>query len=159
MIKYNLNMTAIRNLIFFFTLINIAVLSIFIYIGVFYEKPKIDTDAAKEKMFLEARAKNYGQNYKFDPLLINIDSNRNKLGFLSLEMTLILFENKYVGIVDNFKPYISDLIIYTVSQMKVDLLNTVYGKILLEERIKKRINKLLKKKLVKDILFTKFIIQ
>ena len=56
-------------------------------------------------------------------------------------------------------PVVQDRIIDITSKMGPDELNSLSGKILLEDRLKREINKTMKKPMVKNIYFASFIVQ
>ena len=94
-----------------------------------------------------------------DEILVNLYSREARLRFLNTQMNIILFEEADREIVTQMKPFIFDILIDIGGNMRPSELNSVTGRLILEERIKNKFNEFSKKKLIKKILFTKFIIQ
>ena len=110
---------------------------------------------------MQANARNvvFAESFKLKNIVVNLPHPTTKLRFLDMILHLVPFESKYVETLEKYKPQISDIVISVSSKMTPDDLNTATGKILLESRIKTKINDLLGKAVVKEILFSKFIIQ
>ena len=96
---------------------------------------------------------------KFPELLINLYSRQTRLRFLQVQMNLEVFEEKDKDKVNTYKAFITDSLIDITSNLTPAELNSVTGRILLETRIKNRVNEQLDHKLIKKIYFSKFIIQ
>lgn len=96
---------------------------------------------------------------KFPELLLNLYSKQTRLRFLQLQMNLEVFNEKDKQIVETYKAFITDSLIDITGNLSPAELNSVTGRILLETRIKNRVNEQLKKKVIKKIYFSKFIIQ
>ena len=94
-----------------------------------------------------------------DEIVVNIYSREARLRFLNTQMNLVLFNESDRELVMGMKPHIFDTLIDIAGNMKPKELNSITGKILLETRVKKQINDLLKRPVLKKILFSKFIIQ
>ena len=95
----------------------------------------------------------------FDEIVVNLYSRERRLRFLDLIMNLDVYEDGQQEQVRNLKPIILDTLIDITGNMNPEELNSVTGKILLEARLKNKINDLVGNKLVKKIYFSKFIIQ
>ena len=94
-----------------------------------------------------------------DETVVNLYSREVKLRFLNTQMNLVLFEEKDRELVMGMKPHIFDRLIDVAGNMKPKELNSVTGRILLETRVKTKLNDLTKRPVIKKILFSKFIIQ
>lgn len=94
-----------------------------------------------------------------EEIVVNLYSREARLRFLNTQLNLVLFEEKDRSLAMSLKPHIFDALIDITGNMRPKELNSVTGRILLETRLKKKINKLLKKPVIKKILFSKFIIQ
>jgi flagellar FliL protein len=79
--------------------------------------------------------------------------------WLEVEVNLELFKEEDLGFVKAYLAAVQDRIIEITSKMGPDEINTVSGKVLLEERLKNEFNRVLKKKVVYKIYFSKFIVQ
>ena len=94
-----------------------------------------------------------------DKIVVNLYSREVKLRFLDTQMNLVLFEEKDREFVMGLKPHVFDALIDIAGNMKPKELNSVTGRILLETRVKNKVHELLKRTVIKKILFSKFIIQ
>jgi flagellar FliL protein len=79
--------------------------------------------------------------------------------YVELEIHLVLFKSDDAGIIKTYLSVVQDKIITVASKMGADELNSLTGKILLEDRLKKEINKSLGKPVVKSIFFSRYIVQ
>ena len=95
----------------------------------------------------------------FPKMTINLYSRQTRLRFLDLQMGLEVFEEADKEVVKAQKSFVEDSLIDIAGNMQPEELNSVTGRILLETRIKDRINNKIGKKAVKKIYFSKFIIQ
>jgi flagellar FliL protein len=97
----------------------------------------------------------------YDEIIVNLYSREARLRFLNTQMNIVLFEEQDRNLVMILKPYVFDALIDIAGNMKPKELNSVTGKILLEKRVKDRINTMssLPRPMIKKILFSKFIIQ
>lgn len=96
---------------------------------------------------------------QFKPQIINLYSRDVRLRFLEVQMNLEVFQESDKEIIDTFKSFITDSLINIAGNLAPAELNSVTGRILLETRIKNTVNERLKRKVIKKIYFSKFIIQ
>ena len=68
---------------------------------------------------------------------MNLPARTARLRFLELEISLFPFKEKQKAKLEALTPILKDTIIDVSSKMSPDELNSISGKILLEERIKK----------------------
>mgnify|MGYP000224038940 CR=1 FL=1 len=94
-----------------------------------------------------------------DEIIVNLYSKERRLRYLNTQMNIDLFYERDREDVSSLKAQIFDAIIDIAGNMKPSELNSVTGRILLESRIKTRVNQTAKKSLVKKIYFSKFIVQ
>jgi flagellar FliL protein len=99
------------------------------------------------------------QPVTFNEMVMNLYSRERRLRFLNLTMNLEVYEDGQQERVNTMKPIIIDALIDITGNMRPDELNSVTGKILLEARLKNKINAVVNSRLVKKIYFSKFIIQ
>ena len=92
-------------------------------------------------------------------ILVNLPSNTSRLRFLELEISLFPFKNDQKPKIEKKLPILKDTIINVVSKMEPDELNSISGKILLEERIKRVFHSNVDEKLISKIFYTKFVVQ
>ena len=91
--------------------------------------------------------------------VVNLYSREVKLRFLETQMNLVLFEERDREALMNMKPKVFDALIDVAGNMQPKELNSVTGRILLETRVKNKVNKIAGRPILKKILFSKFIIQ
>lgn len=94
-----------------------------------------------------------------DEKIVNLYSREARLRFLSTEMNIVLFREADRTYVNNNKVLVYDALIDIAGNMKPAELNSVTGRILLENRIKNRVNKQVGRSVIKKIFFSKFVIQ
>jgi flagellar FliL protein len=144
-------------------LTTLAVIGLFYYTEKVYKKPPIDENKERDALFKEKNTKSLPYIYKIDKMtvsLIPIDPNKNqRMRWLEVEVNLELFKEEDLGFVKAYLAAVQDRIIEITSKMGPDEINTVSGKVLLEERLKNEFNRVLKKKVVYKIYFSKFIVQ
>jgi flagellar protein FliL len=90
---------------------------------------------------------------------VNLYSRESRLRFLDVEINVEVYQDGMQTQVQNIKPILFDTLIDIAGNTKPEDLNSVTGKILLESRLKTKVNELINKKLIKQIYFSKFIIQ
>ena len=94
-----------------------------------------------------------------EEISVNLYSRKTRLRFLNIKLDLELFQNGMQEKLKDLTPVINDQLIDIAGNMKAGELNSITGKILLESRIKKRLNNILGAPIIKRIYFSKFIIQ
>lgn len=95
----------------------------------------------------------------FKEKVVNLYSRQRRLRFLNLIMNIEVYDEGQEKIVGLYKPLINDALIDITGNMKPEELNSVTGKLLLESRLKSKVNALIKKPVIKKIYFSKFIVQ
>lgn len=137
----------------------VSAIGILIYSGYIYKKPLISDRAQKKQLIEDSRLKSFIPPIKLDKLIINLSSKRSKLKFLDIQIHALAFEAATADTIPGVQAQINDAIIQVASRMSPPELNSITGKMLLENRLIKRINKILGGKKIKDLYFTKFVIQ
>lgn len=144
-------------------LATLAVVGLFYYTEKVYKKPPIDEAAMKAEMLHTVDSKAIPTFFKVDKMTISLipknEAANSRMRWLEVEMHLVLFEAKDLDEVKAYLPMVQDRIIDITSKMGADELNSLTGKILLEDRLKKEINKSMKRPVVKNIFFASFIVQ
>jgi flagellar FliL protein len=144
-------------------LATLAVVGLFYYTEKMYKKPPINEDAEKTALLTSVDAKAIPTFFKVDKMTISLipanGSVNARMKYLELEMHLVLFEAGDLELMKASLPIVQDRIIEISSRMSPDELNSLSGKILLEDRLKREINKAMKKPVVKNIYFASFIVQ
>ena len=124
-----------------------------------YQKPLPSDEIEKQNLIEDSKVSVAPDIYKVEKLIINLNSASRRLRFLELEAHLVPFKSNSLDIFEAKKFYVKDAIIDIASNMAPEELNTVAGKVILEERIRKRLNDFFGKSLVKEIYFSIFVVQ
>lgn len=144
-------------------LATLAVTGLFFYTEKMYKKPPIDEALEKKALETDQDAKSLPTFFKVEKMTISLipkDEAANKrMRWLEIETHLVLFEASDLELMKVSLPIIQDRLIDITSKMGPEELNTLSGKILLEDRLKREINKALGKVIVKGIFFASFIVQ
>ncbi|MFA6235865.1 MAG: flagellar basal body-associated FliL family protein [Bacteriovorax sp.] len=140
-----------------------AVIGLFYYTEKVYKRPPIDEAKEKESLLKDSDSKGVPAFYKLEKMTVSLvpkDPNANqRMRYVELEIHLVMFKADDAGIIKTYLPLVQDKIIVIASKMGADELNSLTGKILLEDRLKKEINKSLGKPVVKSIFFSRYIVQ
>jgi flagellar FliL protein len=141
----------------------LAVTGLFYYTEKVYKRPPIDEAAEQKALMAEVNAKSLPTFFKVDKMTISLtpknEALNSRMRWLEIEIHMVLFEEKDLEQMKINLPLIQDRIIDITSKMGPDELNSLSGKILLEDRLKREINKSLGTIVVKNIFFASFIIQ
>ena len=144
-------------------LATLAVVGLFYYTEKVYKRPPIDENAEKKALLTSVDAKAIPTFFKVDKMVISLipknESANSRMRWLEIEMHFVLFEAHDLDLMKVNLPMVQDKIIDITSKMGPDELNSLSGKILLEDRLKREINTKLKKPVVKNIYFASFIVQ
>ena len=153
------NKTIDTALIGLLTLASMATLGIFIYTEMVFKKPLPDEGRELEALKTDSELSVAPEIYKLDKLIINLNSRGSRLRFLDVEIHLVPYKSNALETFDSQKAFIIDAILDISSNMEPEELNTVAGKVLLEERIRRRLNDFFGKALIKEIFFSRFVVQ
>ena len=134
-------------------------LALFIYTNVVYKKPLPDESTELSELEKAARLQTEVGPFKLDKMTINLASEQTRLRFLDVEVHLLPFQEEGLKILEEHKTKMFDIIIEVAGTLSPDELNSVSGKILLENRLKKKINEYLKNQVVREIFFSTFVVQ
>jgi len=144
-------------------LTTLGVIGLFYYTEKMYKRPPIDENKEREAFLKDGDPKAIPSFYKLDKLTVSLvpkDPNANqRMRYIELEVHLVLFKAEEAGVIKTYQMVVQDKIITIASKMGADELNTLTGKILLEDRLKKEINKALEKPIIKSIFFSRYIVQ
>ncbi len=91
--------------------------------------------------------------------VVNLHSRSSRLRYLDLEMNVLTFHNDQKELVKGREYVFKDVVIEIASQLDPEELESVTGKMLLENRIKKQVNAKLGQPVVKQIFFSGFVVQ
>jgi flagellar FliL protein len=134
-------------------------LGLFVYTNMIYKRPLPDEAAELEDLKNSAKKGTEVPPLKLDKMTINLHSETARLRFLDIEAHLLPFKEDEVKILETKKTEILDAIMEVASNMSPEDLNSISGKILLENRLKNRINNLLGDQIVREIFFSSFVVQ
>lgn len=119
-----------------------------------------DQKAETEAMKNEAVANTQIQPVPIKKFVVNLHSKSSRLRYLDLEMNILTFREDQKEIIKANEHIFKDTVIEIASQLEPDDLDSVTGKILLENKIKKQVNaKLGEPPVVKQIYFSGFVVQ
>lgn len=124
-----------------------------------FEKPYPDEFLEYQKMVETLKSDTKEKSFKFDKIILNLKSSETRLRFVSFNLEVVVFKDSELKMIENNKPIINDSIIEIVNHMTPEEINSVTGKILFENKIKRSINEIAKRPIVKKIYFTTFIVQ
>jgi len=140
-------------------LVIFAALGLVVKASYFSNPDAIDPD--KEARELESEVKS-SQNiplFKLDKLIINLPSTSKRLRYLDIVVHIRPFKPSQLGSLKEKKSEVTDAIISIAGKMVPNELATLSGKILLEEKLKNKINSFFKSPTVEKIFYSKFVIQ
>ncbi len=128
-----------------------------------HEKPLPDDAKEFEKM-KEGEKKPMAEAvepYRMKRMTINIEqeNGKEKMRFINMELLMIPFKEDGAKVLEDNQAIVNDTVITISSKMDPNELNTISGKILLENRLRKMINERLNEEVVREILFQHFVIQ
>ncbi len=141
------------------TLATAGALGVFVYTEVVFKKPLPSDDIELSNLKKDIEKEVAPEVYKLDKMIINLNSQGSRLRFLDVEIHFVPYKSEYVENLEAQKAFIQDAIIDISSNMAPEDLNTVAGKVLLEERIRRRLNDFFGKSLIKEIFFSRFVVQ
>lgn len=133
--------------------------ALFYYSMNIYEKDLPNDADEKQALLDDSKKRTFSEAFKLDKLIVNLKSRTSRLRFLDIQTYLVPFKNSQHDTLEENKAIINDIIIDEAARIKPEELNTVSGKLIFENRLRKRINQQLKVSLVKDIFFSRFVVQ
>lgn len=144
-------------------LATLASAGVFVYTEVLHKAPVVSDEQQKKEMLSSVGTNAIPQFFKIEKMVISLvpkdEASNARMRWLEIEMHLILFDPMDETYLKDHIAIVKDRMIEIASRMGADELNSVSGKILLEDRLKREINKALLKPVVKNIFFTNFIVQ
>ena len=141
------------------TAISVATLAFFYYSMNIYQRPLPDNATEEQALLDDSKQKTFSEAFKLDKLIVNLKSRTSRLRFLDIQTYLVPFKNSHHDVLEQNKAIINDIIIDEAARIKPAELNTVSGKLIFENRLRKRINGELNAQMVKDIFFSRFVVQ
>jgi flagellar protein FliL len=139
-------------------LATLATAAVFLYTEIIYQK-QLPQNKTEFNNFIQNQKQTAApSSVKLKNIIVNLKSRTSRLRFLDVEIHLIPFSVRYEESINQNLNVIYDTIIDMTSGQDPDYLNTVMGKEKLSSELRSAINELLRKNIIKEILFTKFII-
>lgn len=99
------------------------------------------------------------QAVPFKKFVVNLFSRSTRLRYLDVEMNIVPFYENQKELIKSSENLIKDIVIEVAAQLEPDDLDSLSGKILLENKIKKQVNAKLGQPVVKQIFFSGFVVQ
>jgi flagellar FliL protein len=146
-------------------LILLNLLVAFAGVGIVYyshniiKPPPTDQNAEAENLQLMALEKTQVKPFALKKFVVNLHSKGTRLRYLDVEMNILPFHADQTELVKSHEHLIKDILIEISSHLVPEELDTLSGKILLENKIKKQVNSKLGQPVIKQIYFSGFIIQ
>lgn len=124
-------------------------------------KPEpIDQSAEAQALKDQAVSTSQIQPVPIKKFVVNLHSRGTRLRYLDIEMNVLPFSEDQKELIKTNEHVFKDVVIEIASQLGPDDLDSVTGKILLENKIKKQVNaKLGDSPVVKQIYFSGFVVQ
>jgi flagellar protein FliL len=121
----------------------------------------LPTDQAAETQNLkdQAVAQSQLQPVPLKKFVVNLHSTGTRLRYLDIEMNILTFHEDQKAIVKANEHIFKDVVVEVASHLSPDDLDTVTGKILIENKIKKQVNAKLGQPVIKQIYFSGFVAQ
>lgn len=131
---------------------------------VFYSHNMLKPEPTDQAAETEAMKKDALETSQLEPVpikkfVVNLHSRGSRLRYLDLEMNILTFHADQKEIIKSNEHVFKDVVIEIASHLEPDDLDTVTGKILLENKIKKQVNEKLGLPVVKQIYFSGFVVQ
>jgi flagellar FliL protein len=118
-----------------------------------------DQAAEAESLKKEALDQTQLQPVPIKKFVVNLHSRSTRLRYLDLEMNVLTFHEDQKEMIRASEHIFKDVVIEIAAQLEPDQLDSVTGKILLENKIKKQVNAKLGQPVVKQIYFSGFVVQ
>ncbi len=136
-----------------------SALGTFVYTQMIYKKPLPTNEQGLNELKQDTASITVPESYKLDKIIVNLPSQSRRLRFLDVQIHLVVFKQETISMLENQKAIINDIVISVASNMTPDELNSVSGKLIFESRVKKQINERLGFSAVKELFYTKFVVQ
>ncbi len=136
-----------------------------VYFAHFMIKPEPTDQAAEAKHLQDSALEDTKLTpYPIKKFVVNLHSRGTRLRYLDLEMNVLPFHQDQVELIKANEYVFKDVVIEIGSHLMPDDLESITGKILLENKIKKQVNaKFLERgsgqPVVKQIFFSGFVVQ
>lgn len=127
-------------------------------------KPEPTNQVAEaESIKTQAMEKAQLQPVPIKKFVVNLHSKSTRLRYLDLEMNILTFHEDQKELIKSNEHILKDIVVEIASNLDPEDLDTVTGKILLENKIKKQVNAKLdssgNQPVIKQIYFSGFVVQ
>ncbi len=139
--------------------VSMLTLGLMLYAHMGIKRPVIDAQAELDSMIGDAKMRSQLETVSLKKITLNLYSRSSRLRYLDIQLDILPFQASQAAEINKYEALISDTIINIAGDMEADDLNSVSGKIILEDRIKKNVNTVVGKPLLKKIYFSRFVIQ
>ena len=145
-------------------LASLTAVGMFAYTWMDYQSSLLDEKENKRLLMAESRNRLLlplpsSSLFTIKKLIINLPSRTTRLRFLNLTAHLVPHKEHAMEALERQQAPIKDLIIRVASTIEPDELNSISGRIILENRLKKGINALIGREAIREIYFSNFVIQ
>ena len=106
-----------------------------------------------------AMAQSQVQSVPIKKFVVNLFSRSTRLWYLDVEMNILPFHADQAELIKSSEHILKDVLVEIASHLTPEELDTLSGKILLENKIKKQVNAKLGQPVVKQIYFSGFVVQ
>jgi flagellar FliL protein len=141
------------------TLVCAGLVAIFYMSTIGFKRPPLDPAAELQAMKNDVKARQQVKGMTLENIVFNLNGRTARLRFLDISLTLLPFKESQLAQLEGRKDQIHDMIINLGGTLTPEDLNTMSGKIIFEERIKKILNDLMGSATIKEVYFSKFVIQ
>jgi flagellar protein FliL len=121
--------------------------------------PRTDQALEREKLQKDAIQGAQLQPVPIKRFVVNLHSRPTRLRYLDLEMNVLTFSENQKEIIRQNEHIFKDSVVEIASHLSPEDLDTVTGKILLENKIKTRVNQKFGQPVVRQIYFSGFVVQ
>ncbi len=140
-------------------IVSLSTAGLFIYTEKVYKRPLPSDQIEKERLLNDSSQYNALTITKLDKLIINLDSPTKRLRFLEVEVNFVTFKESGAKLITDNNAIVNDTIIRLAAEIGPEELNTISGKIIFENRIKRALNDFYRKPVIKEIFFSLFVVQ
>jgi len=140
-------------------LATLAALGVMIYTVILFERPLPNSEAERQELLSGGKIFRPIDSFKMKRIIINLPSMTGRLRFLEVKAVLVPFKSDQMAKIESNKHIVRDSFIDVAGDMSPEELNSITGKIILEDRIKKSLAQALGVSLLQEMYFTKFVVQ
>ncbi len=122
--------------------------------------PEIPNEATEKANFIKINKEAINiETFELEKLTVNLPSQSQRLRFIDLKMNITTSSKDAMAKLEKHQQILKDSAITMAGSMDPDELNTLSGKLLLESRIRREVNRQMGENLLQKIHFTHYVIQ